>query len=146
MREKEPPRPGHPSARRHALEQRVQLGFDTAVPPAESATLAPSSATRTRVENERASLCQLLLDDPEPMLTHNEPILRDGERAGYTLSSGYAHTLGGCAAMGYLRCEDGVTADFVDAGSYRIEQADRIYDARASLTPMYDPKNERIRC
>ena len=94
----------------------------------------------------RRRLVQFLLDDPEPMLTHNEPILRDGERAGYTLSSGYAHTLGGCAAMGFLSCEDGVTADFVDAGTYRIEQANRIYDARASLTPMYDPKNTRIRC
>ena len=47
----------------------------------------------------RRRLVQFLLDDPEPMLTHNEPILRDGERVGYTLSSGYAHTLGGCAAM-----------------------------------------------
>ncbi len=90
-------------------------------------------------------LVQFLLDDPEPMLTHNEPILRDGERIGYTFSSGYAHTLGACAAMGYINNEDGVTQDFVADGSYTIEQANQTYTARASLTPMYDPKNERTR-
>ena len=90
-------------------------------------------------------LVQFLLDDPEPMLAHNEPILRDGEPAGYTLSSGYAHTLGACAAMGYLSSEEGVTREFVEAGSYRIEQANRVYGARASLAPMYDPANERTR-
>ena len=90
-------------------------------------------------------LVQLLLADPEPMLAHNEPIFRNGELVGYTSSSAYAHTLGACAAMAYIKCAGGVDAAFVDAGSYRIEQANRAYDARASLTPMYDPKNKRTR-
>ena len=90
-------------------------------------------------------LVQFLLDDPEPMLTHNEPILRDGERIGYTLSSGYAHTLGACAAMAYLKNEDGVDKAFVDSGTYTLEQANRSYSVKASLTPMYDPKSERTR-
>jgi hypothetical protein len=34
----------------------------------------------------------------------------------------------------------------VAAGSYRIEQANRVYGARASLTPMYDPKRLRVMC
>jgi glycine cleavage system aminomethyltransferase T len=90
-------------------------------------------------------LVQFLLDDPEPMLTHNEPILRDGERVGYTMSSGYAHTLGACAAMGYINNAAGVTSDYVADGIYTIEQADRTYTARASLAPMYDPKSVRTR-
>lgn len=90
-------------------------------------------------------LVQFLLDDPEPMLTHNEPILRDGERVGYTLSSGYAHTLGACAAMGYVACEQGVNAAYVESGNYQIEQANRTYSAKASLKPMYDPSSERTR-
>ena len=40
---------------------------------------------------------------------------------------------------------DGVSAEWVNAGSYTVEQADRVYTARASLTPMYDPKGERMR-
>ena len=94
----------------------------------------------------KTRLVQFLLDDPEPVLTHNEPILRDGERVGHTLSSGYAHTLGACAAMGYIKCEDGVTVEFVASGRYQLEQANRTYELTASLNPMYDPTNARIRC
>ncbi|MGR8919749.1 MAG: GcvT family protein [Gammaproteobacteria bacterium] len=100
-------------------------------------------------ERERGTpkrrLVQFLLDDPEPMLTHNEPILRDGKRIGHTLSSGYAHTLGACAAMGYLEDAGGVSADFVADGRYEIEQANRRHTATASLKPMYDPGSERTR-
>jgi glycine cleavage system aminomethyltransferase T len=94
----------------------------------------------------KTRLVQFLLDDPEPVLTHNEPILRDGERVGHTLSSGYAHTLGACAAMGYIKCEDGVTVEFVASGRYQLEQANRTHELTASLKPMYDPTNARIRC
>ncbi|MBX9607431.1 MAG: FAD-dependent oxidoreductase [Gammaproteobacteria bacterium] len=90
-------------------------------------------------------LVQFLLDDPEPVLVHAEPILRDGQRVGYTTSAGYGHTLGASVALGYVHCEGGVTADYIAAGRYTIEQADRTYTARASLTPMYDPKNLRCR-
>ena len=93
----------------------------------------------------KSRLVQFLLDDAEPLLTHNEPILCDGQRVGYTLSSGYAHTLGGCAAMGYVNCDSGVTAEFINSGQYEIEQANRIYSAKASLKPLYDPTSERTR-
>ena len=78
-------------------------------------------------------------------MSPDEPILRDGEHVGYTTSAGYVHTLGACAAMGYVKDEGGVTDDFVADGTYTIEQANRTYGAKASLTPMYDPKSERTR-
>ena len=92
-------------------------------------------------------LVQFLLDDPEPVLTHNEPILMNGENVSYTTSSGYGHTLGGCVGMGYLSAPDGeaVTPAMLEANEFIIEQADRRYSARASLSPMYDPKSERTR-
>ena len=90
-------------------------------------------------------LVQFLLNDPEPILSHNESIMRDGERIGYTVSSGYAHTLGSCAAMGYLHNETGITSEFLSTGSFEIEQANRLYKASASLRPMYDPKSKRTR-
>lgn len=90
-------------------------------------------------------LVQFLLDDPEPILARNESILREGERVGYTMSSGYAHTLGACAALGYVNHDEGVTPEFITQGRYTIEQANRSYTARASLMPMYDPKSIRTR-
>ncbi|MBT6464470.1 MAG: GcvT family protein [Proteobacteria bacterium] len=90
-------------------------------------------------------LVQFLLEDNGPVLSHNESILRDGERIGYTASSAYAHTLGACASMGYLQNSEGITSEFLSTGVFEIEQADRLYKAKASLTPMYDPKSVRTR-
>ena len=90
-------------------------------------------------------LVLFVLDDPEPVLIHNEPILRDGERNGYTTSAAYAHTLGASAALGYLNCADGVTNEFINAGSYVIEQANRSYTARAIIGAPYDPRSLRAR-
>ncbi len=47
--------------------------------------------------------------------------------------------------MGYVKHEPGVTREYIEAGSYEIEQANCVYTARASLTPMYDPRSERTR-
>lgn len=90
-------------------------------------------------------LVQFLLNDPDPMLYHNEPIWRDGALAGYVRSAMYGHTLGGAVALGYVENPDGVDADYVNAGAYEIEIAGVRYPATASLRPLYDPKSERIK-
>jgi len=90
-------------------------------------------------------LVQFLLEDPEPLLYHNEPILRDGEIVGYLTSGNYGHTLGAAVGLGYVRNPDGVDAAFISAGRYEIEVAGERVPARASLRPLYDPKGERLR-
>jgi 4-methylaminobutanoate oxidase (formaldehyde-forming) len=90
-------------------------------------------------------LVQFLLEDPEPILHHNEPIYRDGELNGYTTSAMYGHTLGASVAMGYVVNPDGVSDDFVNNGRYEIELGNRRHVARASLKPLYDPTNSRVR-
>jgi 4-methylaminobutanoate oxidase (formaldehyde-forming) len=57
----------------------------------------------------------------------------------------YGHTLGSCVAMGYVGHPEGASEEFVTSGRYEIQLADQRVAARASLTPMYDPKNLRIR-
>ncbi len=93
----------------------------------------------------RRRLVTFLLEDPEPLLYHNEPIYRDGELASHTTSAGYGHTLGGAMAMAYLRRDAGVDAEWVASGRYEVEVNGKRYAAKASLAPFYDPKNERIR-
>jgi 4-methylaminobutanoate oxidase (formaldehyde-forming) len=92
------------------------------------------------------SLVQFRLEDPEPLLYHNEPIFRDGEECGITTSAMYGHTLGSTVAMGYLKHADGVSEKWIAAGRYEIQSPSGRHRAVASLTPMYDPKNARIRC
>ncbi|MEM1351008.1 MAG: FAD-dependent oxidoreductase [Pseudomonadota bacterium] len=89
-------------------------------------------------------LLQFRLQDPEPLLYHNEPVLRDGEIVGYLSSGAYGHHLGGAMGLGYVPCA-GETPAEVLASSYEIDVAGVRVSADASLKPMYDPKSERVR-
>jgi glycine cleavage system aminomethyltransferase T len=90
-------------------------------------------------------LVQFLLEDPAPLLYHDEPIWRDDQMVGRTTSGAYGHYLGGAVALGYVRHGSEPAAAFVAQGRFEIEVANTRFKARASLTPFYDPKNERIR-
>ncbi|MCH2249698.1 MAG: FAD-dependent oxidoreductase [Cognatishimia sp.] len=89
-------------------------------------------------------MLQFKLTDPEPLLFHNEPILRDGEYVGYVSSGNYGHTLGGAIGMGYVPCEGEKAADVL-ASTYEIDVMGTKVRAEASLKPMYDPKSERVK-
>ena len=93
----------------------------------------------------KTRLVQFLLEDPEPLIYGEEPILRDGKAVGYMRSGAYGHTLGGAMGFGYVDNDDGVTVDFLKTGRFEIVVAGERFAASASLRPMYDPKNERVR-
>ncbi len=88
-------------------------------------------------------LVQFLLQDGQAMLYHHEPILRDGAIVGHLTSGNYGHTLGGSVGLGYVRCEEGVSRDFLDSGDWQIDVAGVLIPAKASLRALYDPKGER---
>ncbi len=121
------------------------LGFTAAWDKADGFIGREALLEQRELGHLKRRLVQFLLDDPVPVLTHNEPILRNGERVGYTMSSGYAHTLGACVALGYVNCDTGVSEEFISAGTYQIEQANRTYGVHASIKPMYDPSSVRVR-
>jgi glycine cleavage system T protein len=89
-------------------------------------------------------LLQFRLADPEPLIFHNEAIVRDGEIVGTITSGNYGHHLGGAIGLGYVPCESESEAAVL-ASSYQIEIAGERFAAQASLRPMYDPKAERVR-
>ncbi|MEM8592891.1 MAG: FAD-dependent oxidoreductase [Pseudomonadota bacterium] len=89
-------------------------------------------------------LLQFKLTDPEPLLYHNEPVVRDGEIVGYLSSGAYGHSLGGAIGLGYVPCEGESAADVL-ASSYEIDVMGTRVKAEASLKPLYDPKSERVK-
>ena len=124
----------------HVLE--AGLGFAVALSkPAftgRDAVLARKEAGLTR------RLVQFRLTDPEPLLYHNEPILRDGQIVGQLTSGAYGHYLGGAIGMGYVPCR-GESADQVLSSRYEIDVAGTRVTATASLRPLHDPKGERMK-
>ena len=103
------------------------------------AALEAKTAPRTK------RLIQIKLDDPEPLLIGHEPILRNGEVAGYVTSGSYGHYLGCSVGMGWLKHKDGVTKTFLDEGTYSVLIAGRQYSVSASFSAHYDPKGERVK-
>ena len=95
-------------------------------------------------------LLQFKLLDPKPMLYHNEPIWRNNEIVGHITSGAYGHSLGACIGLGYvhtdIQAKGSVPPDAVLEGNYEIEVAGERIPAQASLRPMFDPSNDKIRC
>jgi 4-methylaminobutanoate oxidase (formaldehyde-forming) len=93
----------------------------------------------------RKRLLQFQLKSPEPMVYHNEPIWQGDNIVGFVRSGMYAHTLGAAVGLGYVTAPDGGVVGDIDADGYEIEVAGVRYPTTASLRPLYDPKNERIK-
>jgi 4-methylaminobutanoate oxidase (formaldehyde-forming) len=79
------------------------------------------------------------------VLLGRETIYRDGARVGWLSSAGFGYTIDRSIGYGYVRNADGVTADFVSAGSYELEVATVRVPAESSLKPFYDAAGERVR-
>ncbi|MCP4983697.1 MAG: aminomethyl transferase family protein, partial [Gammaproteobacteria bacterium] len=86
-----------------------------------------------------------LLQDPQAILYHHEPILRDGVIVGHLTSGDYGHTLGGAVGLGYVEVDEEITREYIEAGKFEIDVAGVRVPVTASLTAMYDPKAERMR-
>ncbi|MBX3569509.1 MAG: GcvT family protein [Rhizobiaceae bacterium] len=124
----------------HVLE--AGLGF--AVKTAKGDFLGRDAVLRKQDAGLSRRLVQFRLKDPEPLLFHNEAILRDGKIVGTITSGNYGHHLGGAIGLGYVPCA-GQSEPDVLASSYEIEIAGERFAAEASLRPIYDPRAERVR-
>ncbi|MGV3552972.1 GcvT family protein [Rhizobium sp.] len=124
----------------HVLE--AGLGF--AVKADKGEFIGRDAVLRKRDTGLDRRLVQFKLTDPEPLLFHNEAMVRDGKIVSIITSGNYGHHLGGAIGMGYVPCA-GESAEDVLGSKYEIEIAGERFAAEASLKPMYDPKGERTR-
>ncbi|RWO46680.1 MAG: FAD-dependent oxidoreductase [Mesorhizobium sp.] len=122
----------------------LEAGLGFAVRTAKGDFIGRDAVLRKKEAGLSRRLVQFRLKDPEPLLFHNEAILREGKIVGPITSGNYGHHLGGAVGLGYVPCEGESEADLL-ASTYEIEIAGERFAAEASLKPMYDPKSERTR-
>ena len=84
----------------HVLE--AGLGF--AVKTDKPDFIGRDAVLRKKETGLNTRLVQFKLKDAEPLLYHNEPIVRDGEIVGYLSSGAYGHHLGAAVGLGYVPC------------------------------------------
>ena len=122
----------------------VEAGLGFAVKTAKPDFIGRDAVLRKKEEGLKMRMVQFRLTDPEPLLYHNEPIVRDGEIVGYLTSGAYGHHLGGAMGLGYVPCAGEAAADVLGS-TYEIDVAGVRVAAEASLKPMYDPTSERVK-
>lgn len=98
----------------------------------------------------RRRLVQVLLSDGNPLMFHGEIVYRNGQVVGDVRAASYGHTLGGAVGLSMVEIgegdeTDGIDAKWINSGTWEVDVAGKRYQARASLRPLYDPKNERIK-
>ncbi len=124
----------------HVLE--AGLGFT--VSRKKPAFIGRDAVLRREEAGLGRKMLQFRLTDPEPLLFHNEAIVRDRKIVGPVTSGNYGHFLGGAIGLGYVPAA-GQTDDDILGARYEIEVAGQRHQAIASLVPMYDPRSERVR-
>ncbi len=122
----------------------IDAGLGFAVDVNKPSFIGRDAVLTRKQTGPKMRMVQFLLNDPEPMLYHYEPILRDGEVVGYLSSGAYGHQLGGAVGLGYVPC-DGETAKEVLASNYEIDVTGTRVAATASIKPLYDPTSSRMR-
>ena len=124
----------------HVLE--AGLGF--CVKTDKASFMGREAVLRKKEAGLDRRMVQFKLKDPEPLLYHNEPIIRDGEIVGFLSSGNYGHYLGAAIGLGYVPCL-GETASDILASHYEIDVAGIRVKAEASLKSMYDSTGERTK-
>lgn len=76
---------------------------------------------------------------------HAEVVRRNGRPVGYIRAASYGHTLGGAVGLAMIDAGEAIDQAYLDAGRWEVDIADRLHPAIASLRPLYDPENKRVR-
>ena len=123
----------------HVLE--AGLGF--AVKPNKGEFIGREAFLRRLEKGRKRRLLQFRLKNPEPLLFHNEAIVRDGKIVSIITSGNYGHYLGSAIGLGYVPCEGESETETIGS-TYEIEIAGERIEAEVSLKAMYDPSQSRV--
>ncbi len=122
----------------------IEAGLSFAVDWNKPDFIGKSALLRIKEVPRKRQLLQFVLEDPEPVLWGNEPILRDGQIVGYTSSGSYGYTLGASVALGYVSDLGGRGDRDWCQGNYEIENNGIRFAATPHRRPAYDPSRDRI--
>jgi glycine cleavage system aminomethyltransferase T/glycine/D-amino acid oxidase-like deaminating enzyme len=95
-------------------------------------------------------LLQVLCKDPLPLMTHGEVVYRDGVVVGDVRSASYGHSLGGAVGLAFVERVEGevrkpANKDWIEKGKWELDIAGTRYPAVASVNPLFDPSNKKIK-
>ncbi|RLC02227.1 MAG: FAD-dependent oxidoreductase [Deltaproteobacteria bacterium] len=100
---------------------------------------------KQKKEGIKRKLVIFTIDDPEPLIYHDEPLYCNGEIVGENTHGSYSHVTGHAIGMVYLSNEDGITDEWIMGNKYEIEVEDKKYPVTIHLRAPYDPEGKSIK-
>jgi len=122
-----------------------EAGLGFAVKLDKSDFIGREALMRQRELGLTRKLVMFVLDDPDPLLYHDEPIYRNGELVSSVTHGAYVHMLRCAMGMGYLENSEGISDEWILSGKYEIDVEGELIPAKAFLKAPYDPSNKRVR-
>ena len=116
----------------------LEAGLEFAV-AWETAFIGREALLRRRESRPTARLVTFLLEDMEAFPQGHEPVRHGTEIVGETTSAAFGYRIGRPLALGY------VTLEAPDGWEVEIDIARRLFKARLSLAPAFDPNGDRMR-
>ena len=121
-----------------------EAGLGYAVRLAKPSFLGKEILERQKTQGVHRRLLQFVLNDPAPLLYHNEPILRNGSIVGIVTSGAYGHTVGAAVGLGYVPIQPLAKARSLLDADYQIDVAGTLVSATPYLRSVYDPEGMRV--
>jgi dimethylglycine oxidase len=116
-----------------------EAGVGFALKAKATPAIGQEAALAARAAGVSNRLCCLTLDDPGVVVMGKEPILLDGEPAGYVTSAGFGFSIGESIAYGYL------PASAEPGRRVEIEYFGCRHPATVRHEPLFDPAGTRVR-
>ena len=123
-----------------------QLALGFACKPNKPVSFIGRDAYLARKEEGKGPfLCSVKLRDSNPILHHNEPVLRNGKVVGYVTSGAYGYTSGSAVGLCLVSLPDGETdVDTLEIGEFAVVVEGVTFNADVSLAPFYDPESKNM--
>jgi 4-methylaminobutanoate oxidase (formaldehyde-forming) len=122
-----------------------EAGLGFAVKLDKGEFIGRAALMRQRASGLKRKLVMFTLENPEPLLYHDEPIYRNGELISSVTHGAYGHMLGCAMGMGYLEHPEVISDEWILSGRYEIDVERTRIPATVHLKAPYDPMGERVR-
>jgi glycine cleavage system T protein len=107
--------------------------------------IGKAALVKQKQEGIKRKLVIFTIDDPEPLIYHDEPVYCNGKIVGENTHGSYSHVTGHAIGMVYLENKDGITDEWIMDRKYEIEVEDKLYPITIHLKAPYDPAGKSIK-
>lgn len=123
-----------------------QIGLEFVCKPDKAISFIGRDAYLERkATNNGPFLCSIKLRDPEPLLHHNEPVLREGKVAGFVTAGAYGYSVGAAVGLCFVSLPEGASdKQAIEKATYSVMVEGREIAAELSLSPFHDPQSKRM--